>query len=369
MPGSGAARMRRAWKIVLGILAVLIVLLILNAITVSNQTKDAERNVEGAELVSTSNGTLQVLEEGDPAGSPIVLINCFTCSMHWYEELAPLLSQGHRVIRVELLGHGGSDKPASGYSIEDQANAIAEALAELEVSDATAVGHSLGGTVATALAERSPALASRVVIIDQAPNDDFESSPFVEDLSRVPVIGQAMKRITDVAPSSMVRDQYDRAFAPGYNVASGFEDPDQVVEDLNEMTYTSYIEAAEAEGDYTDARPLDERLSASQLPVMVIFGAEDQTYDADEAIAVYEEGVPGARIELIEGAGHSPNVETPEEIAPLILEFADAAPAVEPKPAEKPAKKNGKSGKKGAGKGDKKADKGGGKSAGEKKAP
>jgi pimeloyl-ACP methyl ester carboxylesterase len=153
----------------------------------------------------------------------------------------------------------------------------------------------------------------------------------------VPVIGQAMKRITDVAPSSMVRDQYDRAFAPGFNLASGFEDPDQVVEDLNEMTYTSYIESAEAEGDYTDARPLDERLSASELPVMIIFGAEDQTYDADEAIAVYEEGVPGARIELIEDAGHSPNVETPEEVAKLLLEFADVPPPVEP--AATPAKK------------------------------
>jgi pimeloyl-ACP methyl ester carboxylesterase len=360
---------RRGWKILLGALAALVVLLILNAITVSNQTKDAERNVEGAELVSTSNGTLQVLDEGDPAGSPIVLINCFTCSMHWYEELAPLLSQGHRVISVELLGHGGSDKPASGYSIEDQGNAIAEALAEMEVSGATAVGHSLGGTVATALAERSPELANRVVIIDQAPSDDFEDLSLTAKLGYTPVIGQALKRFTDVAPNSMVRDQYQQAFAPDFNIASGFENPDQVVDDLTEMTYTAYVEASEAEGDYTDARPLDERLSASQLPVMVIFGSEDQIYDAEEATAAYEEGVPEVRIELIEGAGHSPNVETPEEIAPLILEFADAAPAAEPQPAQKPAKKGGKnakSGKKGAGKDGKKADKGGDKAAGEK---
>ena len=54
---------------------------------------------------------------------------------------------------------------------------------------------------------------------------------------------------------------------------------------------------------------------------MVIFGAEDQIFDADEAIAAYEE-IPGVRTATIEGAGHSPQVETPEKLAPLILEFA-----------------------------------------------
>ena len=58
--------------------------------------------------------------------------------------------------------------------------------------------------------------------------------------------------------------------------------------------------------------------------MLLIFGAEDQVYDADEAIAAYED-VPGVRTEVIEGAGHSPNVEQPEETARLILEFAAEA--------------------------------------------
>ena len=66
------------------------------------------------------------------------------------------MRQDHRVIRVDLLGHGGSDKPGAGYEMADQASAVAEALAELDVFGATVVGNSLGGTVATALAEQSP---------------------------------------------------------------------------------------------------------------------------------------------------------------------------------------------------------------------
>jgi hypothetical protein len=60
----------------------------------------------------------------------------------------------------------------------------------------------------------------------------------------------------------------------------------------------------------------------------VIFGAEDQVYDADEALDRYAE-IPGAQTELIEGAGHSPNVEKPAEIASLIRTFAE-----QPSPAE-----------------------------------
>ncbi len=328
----------KGWvKVASAILAGLIVLLVLNAIVVSNETRDAERTVEGAELIETSNGTLQVLDEGPETGSPIVLIHGYTASLNWFEGLAPLLAESHRVIRVDLLGHGGSDKPRSGYEISDQANAVAEALAKLGGSDATVVGHSLGATVATALAEQSPELATKVVNIDQATDDSFEELSFTAKLGTEPVIGQAMNRISDIAPTSTVRSQFQQAFAPDFNIASGFDNPDQVVEDLNEMTYTAFVDVVDEEGKYSDARHLDDRLSALEIPVLVIFGAEDQVYDADAAIEPYED-IPGVQTELIEGTGHSPNVEIPERIAPLISAFADA-PTPEEKAAAKAAKK------------------------------
>jgi pimeloyl-ACP methyl ester carboxylesterase len=323
-------------KILLGVLAGIIVLLVLNAIAVSQQTEDADVNVDGADLVETSYGALQVLDEGDPQGSPIVLIHCYTCSMNWWGQLAPMLETGHRVIRVDLLGHGGSDKPGAGYEIEKQANAIAEALNELGISGATVVGHSLGGTVATALAEQSPELANKIVIVDQAPDSSFDDESFTQKLGYVPVIGQAMERLVEIAPSSEVQDQYEDVFAPGFNIASGFENPDEVVDDLREMTYTAFDQSAGAEEDYTDERPLDDRLSGLEVSLMVIFGAEDQVYDADEALERYAE-IPGIRTELIEGAGHSPNVEKPAELAPLILAFAEQPSAAEQAQAKQQA--------------------------------
>ncbi len=326
--------MKRWQKIVLGVLAGIIVLLLLNALVVSNATKDAYVRDDGAKLVDTSSGTLQVLEQGDPKGSPIVLLHCATCSMEWWQRLAPLLETDHRVILIDLLGMGGSDKPGAGYSIDDQASAVAEALAKLHVIGATVVGHSLGGSVATAVAQQSPQLASRVVIVDQSAEDGFENESLGEKMTRWPVVGQASARLVQVAPKSLIRDQYGQAFAPGFNISSGFDNPDQPVDDLRAMTYTAYKDTVNAEQDYVDEAPLDQRLAETHLPVMVIFGAEDQIYDAPAAIARYRANVPGVQTHLIPDAGHSPNVEKPGEVAPLILAFAKPPPAPK-KPAAK----------------------------------
>jgi pimeloyl-ACP methyl ester carboxylesterase len=321
-------------KITLGVIGGIIVLLLLNALVVSNETKSAYVRDEGARLVDTSGGTLQVLDQGDPQGSPIVLLHCATCSMDWWDNLAPLLEQDHRVIRVDLLGMGGSDKPGSGYSIDDQASAVAEALAQLHVVGATIVGHSLGGSVAVALAEQSPQLATRIVIVDQSPEDGFEHESLGERMSLWPVFGQAAARLVQIAPSSTIRGEYDQAFAPGYNIASGFDNPDQPVDDLRAMTYTALKDTVDEEENFVDESPLDQRLAALGVPVLVIFGAEDQIYDAQAAIARYQQ-VPGAQTHLIPGAGHSPNVEKPALVAPLILAFAKPPPAPKPAPTKK----------------------------------
>jgi pimeloyl-ACP methyl ester carboxylesterase len=150
-----------------------------------------------------------------------------------------------------------------------------------------------------------------------------------------PIIGQAAKRMTDIAPTSLVRGQFEVAFAPGFNIASGFDDPDQVVEDLNEMTYTAFVDVADAEASYTDSRSLDDRLGALEIPLLVVFGSEDQIYAAEEAIEPYR-GIEGVQAYVLEGSGHSPQVELPQETAGLINEFIFETP-VEESPAEKKA--------------------------------
>ncbi|WP_437007538.1 alpha/beta fold hydrolase [Streptomyces sp. enrichment culture] len=78
----------------------------------------------------------------------------------------PLLA-GHRSLLVDLLGHGHSDRPATfAYTLEDHADALAEALRAAEVTGAEVVAHSMGGSVAVVLAARHPELVSRLVLVD-----------------------------------------------------------------------------------------------------------------------------------------------------------------------------------------------------------
>jgi len=311
--------MGRGWKILIGIVLALAVIIGVNAVVTDAETKSATLTVPEAQIVHLPGGDLQVLDTGSRTGSPIVLIHCFTCAMDWWDGVIPRLEQGHRVIAVDLLGHGGSEKPSSGYAIENQADLVAEALGRLGVSDAVVVGHSLGGGVAVALASQSPELVNRVVIMDSSPKNDKGSLGLLAKLAFLPVIGDALWRIK---PDFSVRKGLEVAFAPGFDV------PDAFVEDVDRMTYSSYDGSHHGLDEYTEEEPLDSRIAATGKPLLVLMGAEEQLIDEPAArLAEYRATVPGARTELIQGAGHSPNVEKPAQTAALILGFVPAPKA------------------------------------------
>src|ERR687892_346240 len=128
--------MGRGWKILIGVVAALAVLLVVNALVTGAETKPAGVTEPGGRIVSLPGGDLEVVEKGPRTGSPIVLIHCFTCAIDWWDGMIPLLAREHRVVAIDLLGHGGSEKPSSGYSIENQADLVAGVLGRLGVRDA-----------------------------------------------------------------------------------------------------------------------------------------------------------------------------------------------------------------------------------------
>lgn len=315
--------MRRGWKILIGVVVVLVALLALNALSVDNETKAAGVTEPGGKIVDLPGGGLEVVEEGPRSGSPIVLIHCFTCAINYWNKMMPALAREHRVIAIDLLGHGGSEKPSSGYSIPNQADLVAQALAKLGVSNAEVVGHSLGGAVAVALAQQSPALVNRVFIVDTPPTHEDSDLGLVAKLGFAPVVGEAFWRIK---PDFAVRKGLEVAFAPGFKV------PDEFVEDVDRMTFTAYDESDSGFDDYVTEEPLDQRMAETGKPLMVIMGAEEQLiHEPAKRLAEYRTTVPGTRTKLISGAGHSPNVEKPAETAALVLGFAPVQ-----KPAAKP---------------------------------
>ncbi|TWJ20127.1 alpha/beta fold hydrolase [Micromonospora endolithica] len=283
-------------------------LLLGNAATVRWQEAEATGN----STLSLDGGDIQVRQDGPHDAPALVLIHGLGGSIRWWDRVVPLLATPHRVIRIDLLGHGQSDKPAGGgYAIPQQARRVGQALDLLGVKQAIAVGHSTGGYVATALAEQRGDLVTALTLIDTGPRiDAFISSGPVGQLIFLPVMGQLLWRLrTD----GMIRQGLSTAFAPGS------ETPQQLVDDARGMTYRALTATSRASDDYLKARPVPDRLTALGKPLLVIFGEQDQRWHSSTA-ALYGT-VAGSRVELLPGVGHSPMIEDPAQTAALLLTF------------------------------------------------
>jgi pimeloyl-ACP methyl ester carboxylesterase len=102
---------------------------------------------------------------GDP---PLLFVHGYSCDSHdWLWQL-PVFTRSHRVIAVDLRGHGRSSAPADGYSATSLADDLAKLLEQLRTGPVVALGHSLGGVVVSALAVEHPGLVSRLVCVDPA---------------------------------------------------------------------------------------------------------------------------------------------------------------------------------------------------------
>lgn len=282
----------------------------INAVLVDARTRAAMAR-DGGHLLDTGVVRANVKIEG--GGPPLVLIHGFGAALDWWDRIAPELARHHRVIRLDLIGHGGTEAPASGYSIERQAALVKAVLDKLHIARVVVIGHSMGGEVATAFAEANPSNVERVVLIDTPPKPET-TFDLKTRLALSPILGQALWRFrTD----KVLKQALAQGFAPGFPV------PEAFVDDLRQLTYTAFGTAHGDSVAYVTTTPTYERLAAINPapPLLVIFGTRDALI-APSSAKLYE-NVPGARIVMVDGAGHSPMVEKPEQTLALIRDFID----------------------------------------------
>lgn len=227
----------------------------------------------------------------------VVLVHGLGGSSRSWERVVPLLEDRFDVTAVDL--------PRDAESIEDMADAVAGA----EVDAAVVAGHSMGGLVAVALAERMPAAVAGLVLVDSPPTYEsrLTARGGAERLIRVPVVGQALWR---VAGEGRLRKGLESAFAPGFAV------PDVFVSDMRATPWRTFVRATTAVDDYVAERPLAARLGALPASATVLFGEEDRRVDP-ASLRGYD-GVPGVEVARLPGVGHTPPWEAPEAVAEAI---------------------------------------------------
>jgi pimeloyl-ACP methyl ester carboxylesterase len=117
---------------------------------------------------------------GDP---PILFVHGFSCDSHDWSWQIPHFVGSHRVVAVDIRGHGRSSVPDKGYEPRQFAADIAGLLDQLDTGPVVAMGHSLGGAIVSALAVEHPALVRAVVSVDPGYLLPDEFRPIVEGMA------------------------------------------------------------------------------------------------------------------------------------------------------------------------------------------
>jgi pimeloyl-ACP methyl ester carboxylesterase len=222
----------------------------------------------------------------------------------------------YRIIRVDLLGHGGTARPTSGYDPNSQGRLYAGLLTDLDLHDVTVVGHSMGSLLGVATAECSTRVG-RLVLMGEGPDTSTGTLPPGEWLIHTRWVGPVLLQH---GPAFVTKRMVRRAFATGFDMATAFANPGQGFTDARSLNHPAFTESLRRRQAWTSERGLDARLDKLALPALVILGREDRFYNVDASLARYR-AVRTITTTVLEQVGHSPMIEAPDQVADLICEF------------------------------------------------
>ncbi|ARR80065.1 alpha/beta hydrolase fold [Mycobacterium intracellulare subsp. yongonense] len=257
-------------------------------------------------------------DEGD--GEVLLLIHGMAGSSDTWRSVIPALSKRFRVIAPDLLGHGESAKPRTDYSLGAFAVWLRDLLDQFGVSQATVVGHSLGGGVAMQFVYQHPDYAKRLILISSGglgPDVGWVlrllSAPGAElvlpIIAPTPVLS-AGNKLRSWLRSAGIQSPRGAELWSAYSSLSDGE------------TRQSFLRTLRSVVDYRgQAVSALNRLSLREdLPVMAIWGERDGIIPVDHAYAAHKARTD-ARLEILPDVGHFAQVEAPNQVVELIEDF------------------------------------------------
>ncbi len=273
---------------------------------------NARPSSRGETLRLTVNGVnLAVEVRGE--GPAILLVHGYPLDRTlWQHQLGALT--GFRRIAPDLRGLGLSDAPDLGYSMATYADDLAALLDVLHADQVVICGLSMGGYVALEFARRYRSRLRGLVLMDtRAEADSAEARKGRE---------AAMQLVREKGAAAIAAQMLPKLFAPG---AAGTmpHEVERVRVMMESAPTKGIVGALGAMRDRADSVPSLAELAG--LPTLVVVGEQDQMTPPATARLIAD-GIPGAMLSVIPGAGHLPPVEQPLATTRVITEFLQSLP-------------------------------------------
>jgi pimeloyl-ACP methyl ester carboxylesterase/tetratricopeptide (TPR) repeat protein len=252
--------------------------------------------------VRLANGVrLRYAQRGPADGTPIVMLHGYSDSWFSFSRVLPLLPGDMRIIAVDQRGHGDSDRPAAGYSMDDLARDAIQLMDALNVERATVVGHSMGSLVARRVAALAPARVARLVLVGAGVRTNVES---------IQSMRPAVERLTDPVDPAFVREfQLSTIARP---VPPGFID--RVISESLKLPAVAWKQILTGMLEFEAAD------SSIRCPTLVIGGDKDAVFPVSEQEALGR-AIAGASITIVPGIGHALHWEDPERFVRELVSF------------------------------------------------
>ena len=237
------------------------------------------------------------------AGPAVLLGPSLGTTGDLWRDLAADLSRDHRVVSLDLRGHGGSPVPPGPYTVEDLAADVVATADDLGLDRFAYVGLSIGGAVGQVLGLDHADRLSALVLCCTAPVFG-DTATWTDRAAQVRRDG----------PEPLVEATTERWFTPAFRA----ERPDLVEWVMGQFRATpveGYAGCCEALAHFD----VTDRLGQVAVPTRVVAGADDPG-TPPEVGRLIADAVPGADLVVLEGAAHIANVAVPEPFATAVRE-------------------------------------------------
>jgi pimeloyl-ACP methyl ester carboxylesterase len=260
-------------------------------------------------------------------GRPLVLIHGFGASIgHWRKNIPVLAEAGYRVFALDLLGFGGSDKPALDYTIELWQEQV-KAFWDAHIAEPTIfIGNSIGALLSLMVVTNHPEIATGAVLINCA--GGLNHRPDELNFPLRVVMGGFTKLVSSNLTGPFLFNLIRQKSRIRRTLTQVYRDSEVITEELVDLLYTPSCEpgAQKVFASVLTAPPgpsPTELLPLVKHPLLVIWGEDDPWTPIAGAAIYQQQSETGPDVEFvgIPNAGHCPHDEKPDQVNGLIIKW------------------------------------------------